>query len=80
MLKVIGMLLVQVNSAELGDIDKFWDKKLCMKTWYNSKIFMNFINSSCVIFLSQNVTILPNCILLSSLVLYDFQIAHHKNK
>ena len=48
MLKVIGMLLVQVNSTELGVIDKFWDKKLCMKTWYNPKIFMTFADFSTV--------------------------------
>ena len=32
-------------------------ERLCMKTCYNLKIFVNFIDFSCVIFWSQNVLI-----------------------
>ena len=59
MLKVRGAILVCVGSIQLGHINTFWDRKLCIKTWNNSKIFMNFANFSCVIFWTQNVLISP---------------------
>ena len=59
------MLLVRVGSTQFISI--FFDKKLCMKTWYNLKIFMNFADFSCVTFLAQNVPIPLYHILLLSM-------------
>ena len=39
-----------------------------MKTWYSPKIFMNFVNFSCVTFFPKTFLILPKYILLSSFV------------
>ena len=58
------MFLVCVVGIQFGGIGTFWDRKLCMKTWYSSKIFMNLANFSCAIILAQNVVIPPNHILL----------------
>ena len=33
---------MRVGSVWFGGIETFWEKKKCMKIWYNSKIFMNF--------------------------------------
>ena len=49
---------------DLGGIETFWDRKLYMKAWYNSNIFMNFLYFSCVIFFPKNVSIHSNHILL----------------
>ena len=54
------MLLVPVGSVSFRDIGTFWDIKLYMKTWYNSKIYLNFVDFSCVNFLAQNVSIPPD--------------------
>ena len=54
------MLLVPVGSVSSRDIGTFWDIKLYMKTWYNSKIYLNFVDFSCVNFLAQNVSIPPD--------------------
>ena len=45
------------SSISFGGIPTLWDKKLCMKTRYNPKVFVNFIDFSCVIFWAQNVSI-----------------------
>ena len=58
------MLLVCVGSKWFGGIETFWDRKLYMKAWYNSNIFMNFLYFSCVIFFPKNVSIHSNHILL----------------
>ena len=50
-----------IYSENIGTV---WDKKLCTKTWYNSKAFVNFFDFSCVIFWVQNFLIPPNHILL----------------
>ena len=42
MAKVVKTLLMRVGSILFGGIETFWEKKKCMKIWYNSKIFMNF--------------------------------------
>ena len=42
MAKVVKTLLMRVGSVWFGGIETFWEKKKCMKIWYNSKIFMNF--------------------------------------
>ena len=64
------MLLVQIGSILFGGIEKIWDKKLCMKTWYNSKIIESFLNLSCLVFFAQNVLMPQNYILL--LLIFDF--------
>lgn len=57
---MVNMFLVPVGSVSFRDIGTFWDIKLCMKTWYNSKIYINFVDFSCVSFLAQNVSISPD--------------------
>ena len=54
------MLLVPVSSVQYGSIGTFSYRKLYKKTWYSSKISMNFINFSGVIFLNQGVLIPQN--------------------
>ena len=44
----------------IGNIGTVWDKKLCMKIGYNSKVFVIVVDYSCVIFKAQNVLIPPN--------------------
>ena len=48
-----------VNNIYIGNISTVWHRKLYMKAWYSSKIFLNFICFSCLIFLAQNVLIHP---------------------
>ena len=55
--EVLKILLVRISSIQYGSTGTFWYRKLYKKTWYSSKIFMNFINFSCLIFF-QNVSIL----------------------
>ena len=62
--EVLEVLLVAVGSVWYGGIRTFWDTKLCTKSCYNSKIFMNFTNFLCVNFLVQNVPMPTNHILL----------------
>ena len=57
------MLLVPVSSVQYGSIGTFSYRKLYKKTWYSSKISMNFINFSGVIFLNQGVLIPQNRIM-----------------
>ena len=45
------------------------------KTCYNSKIFMNFVDFSCVIFLAQNVSVTP-CHILQIHAPYSIHIRH----
>ena len=52
------------SNIYIENIGTVQDKKLCMKTWYNSKAFVNFIDFSCVIFWVQNFLIPPNHTLL----------------
>ena len=54
--KVSEMLLLRVSSIQYGSIGTFWKTK----TWCSSKIFMNFINFSCLIFWAENVLISPD--------------------
>ena len=58
------MYLVCISSIQLGRISTFWDRKVCMETWFRSKIFVSFTNFSCLIFFVQNVLIPLNCVLL----------------
>lgn len=36
-----NVLILFVSNTYNGNILAFWARKLCMKTWYSSKIFMN---------------------------------------
>ena len=60
LLAVGSMIIVLVGRIWFVGIETFWDKKLCMKTWYNS---------FCVIFVAQSISILSNHILLSCFTL-----------
>ena len=62
LLKKISMKLGKAKNA--FSAQDIWDRKLCMKTWYNTKIFINFAVFSCVIFLAQNVPMPPDHLLL----------------
>lgn len=57
---MVNILLVRVGSISFRDIGTFWDIKLCMKTWHNSKLYINFVGFSSVTFLAQNVSIPPD--------------------
>ena len=46
------------RERERENIGTVWDKILCMYTWYNSKISVNFVDFFDVIFWTQNVHIL----------------------
>ena len=48
------------NNIYIENIKTAWHKKLCMKTWCSSKIFMNCNNFSYLIFWFQNVLIPPS--------------------
>ena len=45
-----NVLIFVASNLEFGNIWTFWHKKLRMNTWCSSKIFLNFINISCLIF------------------------------
>ena len=53
-------ILVNNISIYIGNIRKVWHRKLYIKTWYSSKIFVNFVNFSCLTFWTQNVSITPS--------------------
>ena len=76
--EVLKILLVRVGSIWSGGIVTFWDRKLYMKTWYNSKNFMNFTNFSCLIFLTEIVLIPPKHILLKRFYNYKFLLEYKK--
>ena len=72
-----NVLILLVNNIYIGNIRIFWIKKICMKTWYSSKIFMNFINFSFLIYYPKNCSNTPNpytthiiCLILSFLYLF----------
>ena len=59
-----NVLILFVSNIYNGDIKTFWPRKLWMKTWHSSTLWINF---SCIIFWTQNVPIPSNLILLVSL-------------
>ena len=79
------MLLVRVGSISFGSIVTFWARKVSIKTqkpvwilgqksiYKNSKTCVNFVDFSCVIFLTQNVPIPPNHSLLFWFTQYNLK-------
>ena len=63
------MSLVSVGGSWFSGIGTNWKKRLYMKTWHNSKIFVNFGTFFCVIFLAPYFLIPPNHVLLNTTII-----------
>ena len=50
-----------VNSIYSENIETFWYQKICIKNWYNSKIFENIAYLSCMIICIKTVLIHRSC-------------------
>ena len=52
--------MLYINSVYNGNIGTIWQRKVWIKGWYNSKIFVNIADFSHMIFRIQAVLILPD--------------------
>lgn len=53
-MEVVKILLMCVDSIQFGAIGALWIKKMCIKSLYHSKIFINFADFLREVFLAKS--------------------------